>query len=77
MEWCNHYNCWCSDAEEITDGMGDCDYSCEGCEECEEIKPGENNEYSNLPHMRKYSERTITLSLLPEGEETSMYETLL
>jgi hypothetical protein len=38
MKWCNHYNCWCNDAEDITDGMGDCDYECNGCEDCEEIK---------------------------------------
>lgn len=38
-KWCNFYNCWCSDAEEITDGLGDCDYDCRGCDDCEEIKP--------------------------------------
>jgi hypothetical protein len=32
-----HYNCWCSDAKDITDGKGDCDYNCNGCEESEVI----------------------------------------
>ena len=39
-DWCNKYCCWCSDAEEITDGMGGCDYECSGCDDCEEIGPG-------------------------------------
>jgi len=39
MKWCNYYNCWCSDAKEITDGEGDCDYDCRGCEGSEDIKP--------------------------------------
>lgn len=38
-KWCNHYNCWCSDAEDITDGTGDCDYDCNDCDECESIEP--------------------------------------
>lgn len=38
-KWCNYYNCWCDDAEYITDGMGDCGYGCQGCPEYEEIKP--------------------------------------
>jgi hypothetical protein len=37
MKWCNQYNCFCKDAKEITDSMGDCDYECEGCEEAVEI----------------------------------------
>lgn len=37
MKWCNHYNCWCSDAKEITDGLGDCDYGCNGCNDAEEV----------------------------------------
>ncbi|UZW13217.1 hypothetical protein OSC52_15375 [Clostridium pasteurianum] len=35
--WCNHYNCWCSDAEDITDNIGDCDYDCSCCDDMEEI----------------------------------------
>lgn len=38
-KWCNYFNCWCSDAENITDGLGACDYDCNDCDECEEIKP--------------------------------------
>ena len=34
-KWCNHYNCWCCDAEDITDGEGDCDYECDDCEHIE------------------------------------------
>lgn len=41
MKWCNHYNCWCSDAEEITDGLGDCDYDCKGCDNAEEAETPE------------------------------------
>ena len=37
--WCNLYNCWCADANEITDGDGMCDYNCDNCEDHEEIKP--------------------------------------
>ncbi len=36
-KWCNFYSCWCDDAEDITDGVGDCDYNCKDCEECQEI----------------------------------------
>lgn len=36
-KWCNHYDCWASDAKDITDGMGDCDYDCYDCEDCEEV----------------------------------------
>ena len=36
-QWCNQYNCWCSDAKEITDGLGDCEYNCKGCELSEDI----------------------------------------
>lgn len=36
--WCDRCGCWCSDAEDITDGMGDCDYECSYCEDCEEVK---------------------------------------
>ncbi|GAB6170601.1 hypothetical protein JCM15765_08760 [Paradesulfitobacterium aromaticivorans] len=39
-KWCNYYGCWCSDAKDITDGLGDCDYNCQDCDYCEEIKPG-------------------------------------
>jgi hypothetical protein len=37
MKWCNQYNCFCSEVEEITEGMGCCDYECYGCEEAVEI----------------------------------------
>lgn len=42
MKWCNQYQCWCSDAEEITDGMGDCDYDCRDCPEAEEVVQNKN-----------------------------------
>lgn len=35
--WCNFYNCWCSDAEDITDGRGDCNYNCKDCEHVEKV----------------------------------------
>lgn len=41
-KWCNLANCWCDEAEEITEGQLGCDYECKGCEECEEI--GETKE---------------------------------
>jgi len=31
-EWCGNYNCWIDEAEDITDGMGGCDYQCTDCE---------------------------------------------
>ncbi len=37
--WCNRYDCWGSDAEDITDGMADCDYDCSDCDDSEEVKP--------------------------------------
>lgn len=38
MKWCNHYNCWCDDAEEITEGLDNyCDYDCKYCDESAEI----------------------------------------
>lgn len=35
--WCNKYNMWANEAEDLTDGMGDCEYACNGCEDSEEI----------------------------------------
>ncbi len=37
--WCNHYNCWCTDVYDITDGEVDCDSECSTCKEAEDIKP--------------------------------------
>lgn len=37
-KWCNLINCWCDDAEEITEGQI-CDCDCNNCDEMEEIKP--------------------------------------
>ena len=39
--WCNFYNAWCSDVDDITDGMADCDLDCKDCDDCEEIGPRE------------------------------------
>lgn len=36
--WCGLYNCWCNEAEDITDGLGDCDYCCEDCENKEVVE---------------------------------------
>lgn len=36
-KWCVLYCCWCSNAEDITDGMGGCDYNCNGCEYAENV----------------------------------------
>jgi hypothetical protein len=36
--WCNHYNCWCTDVDDITDGEADCDSECSSCEYSENIK---------------------------------------
>jgi len=39
MKWCNIYNCWCSDVEEVIDVEdAECDLDCKNCEECEEIR---------------------------------------
>lgn len=37
-DWCNYYNAWCDEAEDITDGVGGCDYNCNDCENCFEVK---------------------------------------
>lgn len=31
-KWCNYYNCWCSDIEEILEGNQSCDEDCNDCE---------------------------------------------
>lgn len=31
QKWCDHYNCWCSDVEEITEGQFNCDLECNDC----------------------------------------------
>lgn len=36
-KWCSYYGCWADEAEDITDGMSDCDYECGDCEHCEEV----------------------------------------
>ena len=38
--WCGLYGCWANEAEDITEGMGACDYECNGCEESEEVAQG-------------------------------------
>lgn len=38
MKWCNKYNMWCSQVEELTDGQADCELDCSDCEYCEEVK---------------------------------------
>lgn len=37
MNWCNKYQCWCDEAEDITENMGDCDYDCRGCPEVDKV----------------------------------------
>jgi hypothetical protein len=38
QKWCDHYNCWCSDVEEITDGQYACDLDCNDCNNLEYVK---------------------------------------
>ncbi len=40
-KWCNHYNCPCEEAVKTGDYLGDCDYVCDGCYECEELEQQE------------------------------------
>jgi len=39
MKWCNYYNCWCNEVEDIIEEGIECDLECNDCEECEDIKP--------------------------------------
>lgn len=37
-KWCNYYNCWCTDVEEIIPEEGiQCELDCKHCENMEEI----------------------------------------
>ena len=36
MKWCNLYNCWCDEVEDIIDELG-CDGDCKNCEESESL----------------------------------------
>lgn len=38
IKWCNYYDCLCDEAEDTTEGMGDCDYACDECSFREEVK---------------------------------------
>lgn len=54
--WCSYYNCWCSDAKEITDGEGDCDYNCNNCVNKEEVsQKGRINDNYMSKILKKYS----------------------
>lgn len=37
-KWCNDFNCWCDEVEEIYD-VTECDLNCKNCPRCEDIKP--------------------------------------
>ena len=37
MKWCDYYNCWCDEVEDIIDDA-DCYFSCESCDNCQEVK---------------------------------------
>lgn len=34
MKWCKVAECWCDEAEDITEGQLGCDYDCNNCDEC-------------------------------------------
>lgn len=37
-KWCNYFNCWCNDVEEIIPEEGiECDLDCNYCEKMEQI----------------------------------------
>lgn len=36
-KWCNMYNCWCSDAEDMFGEENMCDFECSGCDEQENV----------------------------------------
>lgn len=39
-KWCNYYNCWCNDVEEVIPEEGiDCELDCEHCKNLEKIEP--------------------------------------
>lgn len=39
-KWCNQFNCWIDEIEEIIEDVGCmCNVDCEDCECCEDIKP--------------------------------------
>ncbi|HJJ11267.1 MAG TPA: hypothetical protein OIM49_05950 [Clostridiaceae bacterium] len=39
-KWCNYFNCWCNDVEEVIPEEGiNCNLECRNCENMEEIKP--------------------------------------
>lgn len=38
--WCNYYNCWCDDVEEIIPEEGiECELDCKHCKNVEKIEP--------------------------------------
>lgn len=39
MKWCNVMNMWCSDMDNEDAENAGCDGNCNGCEECEDVKP--------------------------------------
>lgn len=39
-KWCNYYNCWCDDIEEVIPEEGiECELDCRHCENMEKIEP--------------------------------------
>lgn len=36
--WCNKYNMWCDEVEDLMDGENDCDCNCRSCEYKERVK---------------------------------------
>ena len=39
-KWCNYFNCWCNDVEDVIPEEGiECELDCRYCEEMEIIEP--------------------------------------
>lgn len=39
-KWCNYYNCWCNDVEEVIPEEGIvCELDCSSCSDMEKIEP--------------------------------------
>jgi hypothetical protein len=38
MKWCNYFNCWCDNVEEIIEDSTYCDFDCEYCDEMARIE---------------------------------------